>query len=401
VRICDSAPLYEPCEIALRMTDAEAAEHANPYVSVELRAEFRSPKGGRTKLVSGFWDGGSEYKIRFSPDAEGRWDLRILSNLPSVDGKTFSFQATPARTNGFVRVFNSRYFRYDAPETAHYWMGDTCYRLATIPWETFRALVDKRAEQKFNHLRGLVLGWDDHAAEVLAEPDFPKVEHFRELDRRVAYLSEKGITFDLLMAGDRNQLAELLPERRQRERYVRYLAARYAAYNITWQGVQEFEEYEQGRALLKEVMGYVMEWDPYDHPRSTHTLDTSSPLAEDGWMTYIVQQSSEAGLAAIDYETNLMPVVNAEFGYENSGAGASHEHHVSSDEFRRRLWNAAARGLFPTFGNTGTYGGRQFDVDLAYADSPGARYMTILYDFFTQTRWFDLQPYYKVEGASR
>ena len=400
VRVCDSTPLYEPCEIAFQMTEAEAAEHANPYVSVELRAEFRSPKGGRTKLMSGFWDGGREFKIRFSPDdAEGRWDLRILSNLESVNGKTFSFQATAPRTKGFLHVFNSRYFRYDAPNTAHYWMGDTCYRVATMPWEAFRALADKRAEQKFNHLRGLALGWDDHAAKVLADPDFPKVEHFRELDRRVAYLSSKEITFDLLMAGDQNELERLLPERQQRERYVRYLAARYSAYNITWQGVQEFEEYEQGRALLKEVMAHVMRWDPYDHPRSTHTLATSSPLAGDGWMTYIVQQSSDAGLAAIDYETNLLPVVNAEFGYENSGAGASHNHHVESEAFRKRLWNAAARGLYPTFGNTGTYGGRKFEVDLKYADSPGSTYMTHLYDFFTQTRWFDLQPYYRVEGG--
>ncbi len=202
------------------------------------------------------------------------------------------------------------------------------------------------------------------------------------------------------MGGDENELADLLPDRKQRERYARYLVARYAAYNITWQGVQEFEEYDEGRRLLKEVMGEVKALDPYDHPRSTHTLKTSSPLAEDGWMTYIVQQSSDASLAAIDYETNLMPVVNAEFGYENSGAGASHAHHVSSDEFRKRLWRMAIRGSYPTFGNTGTYGGRKFDVDLKYADSPGAEAMTHLYDFFTQTRYFDLQPYYRVDGGA-
>ena len=45
---CQSVPVYEPCEIEFEMTEAEAGEHPNPYLSVELRAEFRSPKGGRT-----------------------------------------------------------------------------------------------------------------------------------------------------------------------------------------------------------------------------------------------------------------------------------------------------------------------------------------------------------------
>jgi len=399
VEICQSTPLYEPCELSFEMTDAEAERHANPYETVEVRAEFRSPKGGRTQVMPGFWDGGRTFKIRFSPDFEGRWDLRILSNLPSVDRKILSFQATTPTRPGFVHVFNTRYFRYSAPDTGHFWMGDTCYRLATIPWETFTALVDKRAAQKFNHMRGLALGWEETAEAVLADPDRPKVEHFRELDRRVAYLNAKGMTYDLLFAGDRNQLVELLPERRQRERYVRYLVARLAAYNVTWQGVQEYEEYPDGRKILKELYGVVMDNDPYEHPRSTHTLATSSALIEDGWMTYITQQNAAPSVASIDYELHTMPVVNAEFGYENSGAGASHDHHVSSEEFRKRLWDMMARGHYTTFGNTGTYGGRKFDVDLEYADSPGARYMTHFHDFMTQTRWFDLQPYYKVQGG--
>ncbi len=399
VSICSSTPLYEPCELSLEMTDAEAERHSNPYETVELRAEFRSPKGGRTKVMPGFWDGGRTFRIRFSPDFEGRWDLRIISNLPSVDRKILSFEAKPATSPGFVHVFNTRYFRYSQPNTAHFWMGDTCYRLATIPWETFTALVDKRAEQKFNHMRGLALGLEENAKEVLADPDRPNVEHFRELDRRIGYLNAKGLTYDVLFAGDRNELVELLPERRQRERYVRYLVARLAAFNVTWQGVQEFEEYEDGRKILKELYTAVRKNDPYDHPRSTHSLRSSSPLIEDGWMTYITQQNSAASVASIDYELHTMPVVNAELGYENSGAGASHDHHVSSDEFRKRLWDMMARGHYTTFGNTGTYGGRKFDVDLAYADSPGARYMTHFYDFMTQTRWFDLQPYYKVQGG--
>ena len=399
IEVCPPTAVYEPCEITIDLTDAEAAAHPNPYLSVELRAEFRSPKKGTTQVVPAFWDGGGRFKFRISPIDEGRWDFRIRSNLESVDRKVASFEATPARTPGFISIFNLRYFRYDQPESPHFWMGDTNYKFATIPWESFLQLVDIRAAQKFNHIRGLVLGDDANAARVLADPDHIQLGHFQEVDRRISYMNVKGITYDLIMAGDQNQLVELLPKRRQRKRYVRYLVARYSAMNITWQGVQEFEEYEDGPGLLREINGYLKEMDPYQHPRSTHAVTTSGALFDHGWMDYIVHQSSSTDLAAVEFEMYPAPIVNAEFGYEDSGAGKSHPHHVAPDEFRRRLWRSAMQGQYVTFGNTGTYGGRKFDVDLQYADSPGARWMTHFYDFFAQTRYWDLEPYPRVAGG--
>lgn len=399
LEVCESVAVYEPCEISLDLSAAEIEAHPNPYVSVELRAEFRSPNKGTTYVMPAFWDGGSTFRIRFSPLDEGRWDFRLISNIESLDKKIASFNASPPRTPGFVRIFNMRYFRYDQPETAHFWMGDTCYKFATIPFDTFRALIDARAEQKFNHLRGLVLGPDESAETVLSDPDRPPAEYFREVDRRVAYMNSKGITYDLLLAGDQNQLANLLPDRRQRERYVRYLVARYAAMNITWQGVQEWEEYDDGVRLLKEINDHIGEMDPYKHPRSTHAVTTSGALFEEGWLDYVVQQSSSTDLAAVEYEMYPVPHVNTEFGYEDSGAGKSHGHHVDTTEFRHRMWRAAMNGQYVTFGNTGTYGGRKFDVDARFADSPGARQMTHLYDFFTQTRYWDLETYPRVAGG--
>ena len=163
-------PVYEPCEIAFEMTAAEAAEHTNPYVSVTLRAEFRSPKGGRTKVMQGFWDGGRTFRLRFAPDFAGRWDFRIISNLESAAKKTGSFDAAPQRTPGFVEVFNTRYFKYANSLTPHYWLGDTMLNFGLVPWETFRKIVDTRVEQKFTHMRGLALGPAGNAATHSARP---------------------------------------------------------------------------------------------------------------------------------------------------------------------------------------------------------------------------------------
>ena len=55
VKPCPSAPLYETCEIEIEISEAAAETHPNPYMTVELRAEFRSPKGGRTRVMPAFW----------------------------------------------------------------------------------------------------------------------------------------------------------------------------------------------------------------------------------------------------------------------------------------------------------------------------------------------------------
>lgn len=381
VVVCDSAPVYEPCEITVELSEADIAAHPNPYQSVELRAEFRSPKGGSTKVMPAFWDGARTFRIRFAADFEGRWDLRLISNIPAIDKKIFSFQASAARTPGFIEAFNSRYFRYNAPESPHYWMGFAGLGFSTMPWESFTRLADARAEQKFNHLRGLALGPPDSARAVLADPDQPAVDHFRELDRRIAYLNSKGIVVDLVLGGANNELAELLPQRDQRERYVRYVVARYGAYNVTWQGFEEFESYEDGRALLREAMSLVQRLDPYQHPRSTHTQASSSPLIEDGWMTYITHQGASDSLAVIDYETHLLPVVNAGVGAEGD---------IPSDELRKRMWRVAIRGSYPTYAGAN---------EASAEETAGVHAATHLFDFFGQTRYIDLQPYYRLTGG--
>ena len=82
-------------------------------------------------------------------------------------------------------------------------------------------------------------------------------------------------------------MTKLFPTWQDRERFIRYMIGRYAAMNITWQGVDAFEKYENGRELLKEIGLLLKKLDPYQHPRSTGALVTSAPLLDDGWMDYI------------------------------------------------------------------------------------------------------------------
>jgi hypothetical protein len=278
-------------------------------------------------------------------------------------------------------------------------MGDTSYGIVWLDPGAFEKTVEARAAQKFNHIRGYAIGREDYRGATFKNPDQPDPEFYKRLDERIRYMNSKGIIFDMILGHDRNHLAEAFPARQQRERYVRYMVARYSAFNITWQVAQEFEEYQNGRELMKELGTLLKQMDPYQHPRSTHTTSTASPLTSDGWMDYIVYQSSDDQLGAIEHQIFAMPFVNSEFAYEDSGAGRTHPHHVDSDTFRRRLWNASMNGQYPTLGNTGTYGSVKLPQDLKYLDSPGAKAMSVWFEFMSGNRYWELEPYFDVDGG--
>jgi len=378
VDACESVPVYDPCEIVVKLGTSEVAKHASPFTDVELRAEYRSPKGGRTKVMPAFWDGADRFVLRFSPDYEGRWDYRLISNIGSLDKRTGSFEALPADTPGFIEVFNTRYFRYPLTNSPHFWLGDSLLGLAAMAWDAFEATANRRAEQGFTHIRALAVPALNAGGKAFSADGLPDVEHFRALDRRVAHLHSLGIVTDLVLGNSGNELDKLFPRLRDKDRYIRYLCARYAAYSVTWQILLEWESHEAGGKLLGQLANSLRKHDPYAHPKSTGATVTSAPLAEDGWQDYFTQNRVDPALAAIEYEINRAPFVNTGVGLGASPAAA-----------RRQAWNAAVRGHYVTLSAEDTS-----------AESPFAEQMVPLGQFFAQSRYFDLQPHYRIVGGA-
>jgi hypothetical protein len=334
---CPAMPVYSPCDIVFELNDAEAAAHPNPKASVDVHAEFRS-SSHRTYLMPAFWDGGRRMVIRFSPTESGDWDYRVSSNIQRFEGLTGKFSATPVDNPalGFIRTANVHHFAYtDANKNVpHLWMGGAS------------------AQQKANHLRSFV-------PDNLQDP-----ASLRVLDDHCRAMNRSGIIADLVLSGGRGELTKRYPTWQDRERFIRLIVARYAAFNVTWQIVDAFEEYENGRELMKEVGGLLKKLDPYQHPRSTGALATSAPLLDDGWMDYITYRSSDDQLGAIEHQLYGKPAVNL-------GAGDTED----ADTLRHRLWNATMDGQYPEFG-----------------DKPWA-------EFFSETRHWDLEPYFDVDGG--
>ena len=146
---CPATPIYTPCDLAFEMNPAEASANPNPYVSVTIRGEFRSP-GHKTYLMPGFWDGGNRLVIRFTPVEAGNWDFRVTSSIERFNGNSGSFEAIASDALGFVRGatmhhWATHYTENPVDRKPHLWMGDTNYRFAFLDRPVFEQIVNKRA----------------------------------------------------------------------------------------------------------------------------------------------------------------------------------------------------------------------------------------------------------------
>jgi hypothetical protein len=341
--------------------------HGNPFIDVELSAEFR--RAGRLLRVPGFYDGDGVYRIRFMPDTEGEWEFRTASNARSLDGLAGSFTCTPAGAadHGPVRVHNTFHFRH-ADGTRCIPLGTTAYAWthqgAELEDQTLRTL----AASGFTKLRMCV--FPKHYLYNSNEPelypfegspesgwDFTRLNpaFFRHLERRIAELGALGIEADLILfhAYDRWGFSDMGPA--ADDRYLRYVVARLGAFrHMWWSLANEFdllwsktaEDWERFAAIVREN-------DPYGHLLSNHNcrefFDNSRP-----WITHSSLQRVDVYRTAEN--TNEWrdrwgkPVVIDECAYEgdlDQGWG-----NITGEELVRRFWEGAVRGGYVGHGET-------------------------------------------------
>lgn len=359
---CEGTPAYTPCEMPFEVGAADVSGHAyaNPYVDITLEIEFRSPNF-RTYLMPGFWDATrNRMMVRFTPTEGGQWTYKISSNVSAFNGQQGMFNAAPSDAAGFVNVANVHHWATDNKQP-HLWMGYIADRFAFAPAAEFEQQLNVAAQNKFTHFRGSILGRPTDRANVFIAPDRPNAAYFDELDRRIGEIHKRGITTDLILACDPDYFTSLFPDAAARERFMRYIVARYAAFNVTWQGLEQFEDYADGRTLLKEVGLDLKKLDPYQHPRSTNSKVTSSPLLPDGWMDFIIEGSTNDAVGSVEHQFYQVPFV----GVTNS----------------QHIWSATMDGEYPEFE------GAAPDVAKHW------------FEFMADTRHWELEPYFNVDGA--
>jgi hypothetical protein len=271
----------------------------NPYVEtvkdgedVYLTALFTGQSGNaknKSVRVPGFWDGGNIWKIRFAPPAEGMWRYETISNdrglkgksgVVNVSGWSMEEKSTNPVRHGFVTVNDSgerqgRYFTY-SDGTPFLWIADTWWDWTNrrITFESFKKLVDTRAEQGYNigQLFFAGNGWGRESS--LLDPAFqnPDLEQIRKVEKMIAYANSKGITVWIHPWWSREKINERIGAENIR-RWWRYVIHRLHAFNVIWVLAGEYNMNNYGGFPLNfwnDLGNLVKSEDPYERILGAH-----------------------------------------------------------------------------------------------------------------------------------
>ena len=412
-------PLFDVFEVTLTTTNS----HTNPYTDVTLSATFTGP-GSTTITIPGFWDGGNTWKVRVAPTKIGDWTLTdVTSNDGQLnnqgEGTIFTARAATAAEiadnevlrHGFIRVskiYPHSFEYYDG--TPFFFMGDTQWERAILSSDglttdgkqlfqryeytdansrskkgfTVASMATLFANGNLGNEGGSGAFVAPHTDEVL------NVGFFKAADTRIAYMTSKNIRPMLVLGSPDGGLSTSTA---WIERFTKYLVARYAAYDVIWFGVKEYQEYpSKGIAQIDAYGNTIQANDPYDHPTSTHTLNDTSALSDRAWLDFHALQKKEV--------TNSMynlgkPVVVAEAWYKCPELGSCTWGNINDSELlgTKGIWAAALNG--------GWVAGYEYvdsprgDTNEIFSnmDIPSINYHSYLKKFFSATEFEKLIPH--------
>ena len=348
--ICPPTPQYTPCDLIFDTP------------SDGLQAEFRSPHLN-SGIVKAFSDGPNRWIIRITPAEAGTYAYK-LSN-----GKEGQFTATPSAKAGWLRGANVHHFALvdDANKlTPHLWMGAIEPGFASMDLTRWKSLVDARAANHFNHV-GITLVDDT------ATTDFKTPKFFQHAEEKIRYANQHDITVDVAFFGPDGLMDRVLPTHDDRQKWFTYGITRLAGFDVTWQGLEAWETYDNARDELKEIAEYLSNLDAYWHTRSTRTNTATGGLADDGWLRYRSYQIGENAVESAEQQVYQYPAVN------NFSQGVT-----DPETFRHRLWNATMSGQYPA---------------AAIPNEQSAAAMKIWYDLMRESRHWELEPFFDLEGG--
>jgi len=304
--------------------------------AVQLHGEFRSAK--RTLLIRAFREADRKYILRFAPTEPGEWAYRLTSSIKRLDGQLGKATAVASDSPGFIKVANVHHFANEGTNKQHLWMATAIDNFTKIPRADFDAAVTQRLVEKFSHLRVTIA----------------KDADLSEAADRIRAINMRGIVADVVLGG-------IPADRVERERYMTDIAARFSGLNITWMGAPSFENTPNGKAILKDAGTLLAKLDPYNHPRTSMADTSSSPLAGDQWMNLLSYGTADPNIGAVEHQFFAMPAVN------------------TGIQSQRDLWTATMNGQYPASGS--------------------GKYMTVWFDFMSGNRYWELEPYFDVDGA--
>jgi hypothetical protein len=339
----------------IELTLAAEHDYPNPYIDVEVSAEFRHDSGLVLRRPA-FWDGGRQWRIRFaSPLDSGRWTWQTISTVADagLGGQRGELvcEAAPGTTrferHGFWHMSPGRRNLVHADGTPALLAADTAWAL---PWratpEQVRVYAARRREQGFNAVllmsvqpdmdargprdRGADEGFDV-AFEDLKDGRLAQLNpaYFQAFDELSAILVAHGIVPVLQPVfmgfgwkGLRVAGPEVPPD--EYARYCRYLVARYGARPAIYLVGGDGSGYEPQVAAGGEE---IARWDCYGQPCGIHYRPHGDNRAHQdaAWLHFQWCQTGHNGEHIPERVTDMWRntpargVANGEPTYEHGG----------------------------------------------------------------------------------
>ena len=401
---------YEVFEAAFGAT----GDYANPYAEVEAVARLTAPSGAERTLPL-FWDGGTVWRLRVSPDAVGTWRYAVESGDPGLDGKAGAFECVASAARGGIGPmpgFPRHFARADG--TPFLFWGDTAWHLFAdrdeerLDRAAALRYLDRRAGEGVTVVHAMLLseaGWgnaggppfENLSAETL-NPDY-----WREADLRVRHANAAGLTAGLALAwGDKGRgepyAWSRFPDPEARRRYARYVAARYGAFDVYFLVAGEWDaEFGGNRRDRAEVTAEFRGLGDVLAAADAHgRMIGIHPWGHDGTVRQWAAPASDgngnrggaAWMAFGDYQQNYpdlhgralaprdagKPVVNSEYAYflrDQDGDGRVDKHNSADlGAIRHATWDLLMAGAYPITGYGTTYMGGHRDPGPFAPDDP-------------------------------
>jgi hypothetical protein len=400
---------------------------------------FTGPSGQEI-TVRGFWDGGSTWRVRFSPEEEGTWRWHAAGSGDA----TGQFDCIPYEgdnslyAHGPLRVSADGHHLEHGDGTPFFWLGDTAWngviRGDDANWERFLAM---RVQQRFTVAQFVCSHWRGDAEDEFGEtactvesPMHINPAFFKRLDRRVAMINAHGLVAApvVLWSLLESDIGYKLPEA-DAIALAGYIVARYDAYQVVWllggdgnyqkMGVDRWKRI--GRAVYSVGHNRLVTLHPCG------VIWIGEEFRDEPWYDIVGYQSghgdSEEDLcwlvqgppAAHWQETPTLPVINLEPNYETAH-GYRHKTVFTDLHVRRAVYWSLL--VSPTAGvtyghdaiwnwnsETGPSEGHGNWHDGAVPpwhtglDTPGIRSMTVLRGILDKLPWTGFVPSQEVLAA--
>ncbi len=420
-----------------------SSDYANPPQQATLRVTFTAPSG-QTRTVDGFWDGGSTWRVRFSPNEIGIWRYTTACSDTANAGLhdqagEFTCDANPGTSrfdqHGSLRLSDNRRYLVHDDGTPFFFLSDTVWngplRSTDAEWEHY---LRERVRQKFTAAQWVATEWlaspegDINGQKAISGSEINPA-FFQRLDTKIDALNRAGLLAVPVMLwaavwSSRPDINALNPGTTLPESecilLARYMQARWGAHHVLWflpgDGSYVGDKAQRWINIGRGVFG-----DQPHAPVSLHPNGMSWNMEEfqdEMWLDIAGYQSGHGdgeetlkwlvyGPPAQDWQRQpARPIINLEPPYENHIAYQSRGRLDANFVRRATYWSlliAPTAGV--SYGGHGVWGWDDGTADpvnhngtgipLPWSEAllmPAAEQLQHVYDFFTSLPWWTLRP---------